>query len=163
NQATSGFSNIWVPGEWRVPQSGGSWSFDQIRQTNYFIQTVVPRWNEKKITGAAANVDHYIGEGYFLRAYAYFDKVQALGDFPILKNTLPDKMDELVQASQRRPRNEVARFILSDLDSAITLLKPVAPNGSNRLSKNAALLFKSRVALHEASWLTYHKNTALVP
>lgn len=163
NQATSGFSTIWVPGEWRVPQAGGSWSFDQIRNANYFVQTAVPRWKEKKITGAAANVDHYIGEGYFLRAYAYFDKVQALGDFPILKTTLPDRMEELVQASQRRPRNEVARFILSDLDSAITLLKTVAPNGSNRLSKNAALLFKSRVALHEASWLTYHKNTALVP
>src|SRR5690606_32369221 len=49
------------------------------------------------------------------------------------------------------------------LDSAITLLKDVSPNGTNRISKNAALLFKSRVALHEATWLKYHKGTAQVP
>ncbi len=168
NQATSGFSNIWVPGEKRVPQTDEqetdeNWNFVQIRNANYFLETVVPRWKENKIAGTPANVAHYIGEGYFLRAYTYFNKVQTFGDFPIVKNTLPDKMDELVQISQRRPRNEVARFILSDLDSAITLLKVVSPNGTNRISKNVALLLKSRVALHEASWLTYHKNTAMVP
>lgn len=163
NQATSGFSNIWAPGEWRVPQTGGNWEFNQIRNANYFIQTVVPRWKANTITGNAANIAHYIGEAYFLRAYSYFGKVQTMGDFPMIKNTLPDQMEELVKASQRRPRNEVARFIISDLDSAITLLKAVSPNGTNRIAKNAALVFKSRVALHEASWLTYHKNTALVP
>lgn len=163
NQATSGFSNIWAPGEWRVPQTGGNWNFVQIRGANYFIETVVPRWKENKLTGDAANISHYIGEAYFLRAYSYFGKVQAFGDFPIVKNTLPDVMDELAEVSRRRPRNEVARFIISDLDSAINLLKTSAPNGTNRISKNAALLFKSRVALHEASWLTYHKNTAQVP
>lgn len=163
NQAASGFSNIWVPGEARVPQSGGSWNFTQIRNANYFIETTVPRWKNNEILGSAENIAHYIGEGYFLRAYAYFNKLTAFGDFPILKNTLPDQLDPLVQASQRRPRNEVARFILADLDSAITLMKNTSPNGSSRLAKNAALLFKSRVALHEASWLTYHKNTALVP
>src|SRR5690242_912876 len=26
NQASSGYSNRWVPGEWRVPQTGGSWN-----------------------------------------------------------------------------------------------------------------------------------------
>ena len=35
--------------------------------------------------------------------------------------------------------------------------------GKNRITKNAALLLKSRAALFEASWLTYHKGTALVP
>ena len=163
NQATSTFSTIWAPGEWRVPQTGGSWDFTQIRNANYFLQVAVPRWKENKITGAEANVAHYIGEGYFLRAYQYFNKVQAFGDFPIVKTTLPDRMDELVMASKRRPRNEVARFILADLDSAITLLKVTSPNGSSRISKNVALLLKSRVALHEATWLTYHKNTAQVP
>lgn len=163
NQASSGYSVRWVPGEWRVPQSGGSWSFDVIRQMNYFFETVLPRWNEKKLKGNAVNVNHYIGEAYFLRAYEYFNKVQALGDFPIIRTTLPDQMDVLKQASQRRPRNEVARFILSDLDSAILLLQKSPPGGKNRISQNAALLFKSRVALHEGSWLTYHKGTAHVP
>lgn len=163
NQAASGYSNIWVPGEWRVPQSGGNWSFTRIRNCNYFLQTVLPRWKEGKITGNAANIDHYIGEAYFLRAYEYFDKVAAFGDFPIIKGTLNDNMEELTLASKRRPRNEVARFILADLDSAIMFLKETPPNGKNRISKQAAYLMKSRVALHEATWLKYHKGTAQVP
>ena len=163
NQAGSGYSTRWVPGEWRVPQSGGSWNFGQIRQLNYFLETVLPRWKDKKIGGNTLNINHYIGEAYFLRAYDYFNRVQALGDFPIVRNTLPDNLDALTLASKRRPRNEVARFIISDLDSAIALLQTAPPSGKNRISQTAALLFKSRVALHEGSWLTYHKGTAQVP
>ena len=163
NQASSGYSTQWVPGEWRVPQSGGAWNFATIRQVNYFLEAVLPRWKENQITGNAANISHYIGEDYFLRAYEYFNKVRSVGDFPIVKNTLQDNMEQLIAESKRRPRNEVARFIMSDLDSAISLLLLSPPNGKNRISKNAALLFKSRVALHEATWLMNFKGTAFVP
>ena len=163
NQAANGYVTRWVPGEWRVPQSGGSWDFDNIRQHNFFLETVVPRWKAGNISGNAASISHYIGEAYFLRGYEYFNKVQALGDFPIIRKTLPDKMEELTLAARRRPRHEVARFILSDLDSAIMLLNTSPPGGKNRISKQVALLLKSRVALHEATWLTYHKGTAQVP
>lgn len=163
NQATSSYSNRWVPGEWRVPQTGGSWNFGNIRQVNYFLETVIPRWEAGEIQGTTANIDHYIGEAYFLRAYEYFSKVQAVGDFPIVKTTLTDDMDLLVEASKRRPRNEVARFIIEDLDKAIALLQTTPPGGKNRISQYAAELFKSRVALHEATWLKYHKGTAFVP
>ncbi|MCS4163816.1 RagB/SusD family nutrient uptake outer membrane protein [Sphingobacterium sp. BIGb0116] len=163
NQVTSSYSTRWVPGEWRVPSSGGEWDFTQIRQLNYFLEQVLPKWKNGKLTGNSANITHYVGEAYFLRAYEYFNKVQALGDFPIIRNTLKDNMEELTAASIRQPRNMVVRFILSDLDSAITLLNDVAPDGKNRISKKAALLFKSRVGLFEGSWLKYHKGTAFVP
>lgn len=163
NQATSSYDNRWVPGEWRVPANGGDWDFGEIRQMNYFLETVMPKWEDKSITGNEENIAHYIGEAYFLRAYNYFNKVQTFGDFPILKKSLPDEHELLTEASVREPRNEVARFILEDLDSAIMLLKEVPPNGKNRLSRNAALLFKSRVALHEATWLKYHAGTPFVP
>lgn len=65
------------------------------------------------------------------------------------------------EASKRSPRNEVARFILSDLDQAISLMNNNVKK--TRLSKNAALLLKSRVALFEATWEKYHAGTALVP
>ncbi len=163
NQASNKYSNVWTPGELKTQQSGGDWGFSKIRNMNYYLQTVVPRWKSGKIIGSAANVNHYVGEGYFLRAYTYFTKLKALGDFPILRKTYKDEMEELVAISKRSPRNEVARFILSDLDSAIALLQNTPPSGKNRISKNAALLFKSRVALYEGSWLTYHKGTAHVP
>ncbi|PTN06291.1 RagB/SusD family nutrient uptake outer membrane protein [Mangrovibacterium marinum] len=163
NQATSSYSTRWVPGEWRVPQSGGDWNFSAIRNCNYFLETVLPRWQAGEISGNADNIDHYVGEAYFLRAYEYFGKVETYGDFPIVRRTLKDEMAELKAASVRRPRNEVAHFILSDLDSAIMLLQDNPPYGKNRISKQAAYLMKSRVALHEATWLKYHKGTAQVP
>lgn len=163
NQVTSGYATRWVPGEWRVGATGGDWDFTNIRQVNYFIESVVPKWKSNSITGNKLNIEHYIGEAYFLRAYEYFNKVQALGDFPILKNTVKDNLEELTAISTRKPRNEVARFIIADLDSAATLLSTTTSSGKTRITKNAALLLKSRVALHEATWLKYHKGTALVP
>ncbi|MGL5729633.1 MAG: RagB/SusD family nutrient uptake outer membrane protein, partial [Bacteroidales bacterium] len=169
NQANvDGSNSRWVPGEWRVGQSGGSWSFGNIRAANYFFEQVNPKVKAGKISGTPTNINHYVGEMYFIRAWEYFQKLQDLGDFPILKRTLPDDHAVLTEASKRRPRNEVARFILQDLDSAILLMnnKPDPKNlksPKNRLTKNAALLLKSRVALYEGSWLKYHKGTAFVP
>lgn len=163
NQATANVASRWIPGEYRVPQSGGVWNFNSIRNMNYYLETVVPKWKSNEITGNSTNIEHYVGEGYFLRAYEYFNKLQAVGDFPILKRTLTDDRESLTEASKRRPRHEVARFILSDLDSAILLMNNSPVGGTNRLTKNAALLLKSRVALFEGTWLTYHKGTAHVP
>ncbi|GAB3654606.1 RagB/SusD family nutrient uptake outer membrane protein [Echinicola sediminis] len=164
NMAGSDYSNIYVPGQWRVPQNGGQWEFAAIYRMNYFINTVVPRWKSGELQGNSSNLEHYIGEGYFLRAFEYFEKVKTYGDYPIIKKVLPDQMEALTEASKRSPRTEVVRFIISDLDSAINLLSITPPTGgTNRIAKNAALLFKSRVALYEATWLKYFKGTAFVP
>lgn len=163
NMATPTINERWVPGQWRVGAEGGDWSFGNIYQMNYFLEKVIPKWTANQITGNTTSINHYIGEMYFLRAFEYFNKLQALGDFPIVRSTLPDSRDPLVAASQRAPRTEVARFILSDLDSAITLLQTTSPAGKSRISKPVAQLFKSRVALYEGTWLKYFKGTALVP
>ncbi|WP_459188159.1 RagB/SusD family nutrient uptake outer membrane protein [Parabacteroides sp. APC149_11_2_Y6] len=162
-QAHKNYDNRYVPGQWKVEQTGGSWSFDMIYSCNYFIQNVVPKWQAGEMEGDETNIKQYIGEIYFLRAYEYFKKLQEFGDFPIVKTTLPDEMEPLVEASKRSPRNEVARFIISDLDSAALLLKDKPDDKKNRISKNCALLVKSRVALFEGTWLKYFKNTAFVP
>lgn len=165
NQASTDYSNKWLPGQWKVSESLSSdpWSFSEIRQANYFLEIVIPRYENGEIQGVEDNIEHYIGEMYFIRANTYFSKLQTLGDFPIIKNTLPDEIEELKAASKREPRHKVARFILEDLDNAINMLKNNPVGGKNRITKNAALLLKSRVALFEASWLTYHKGTAMVP
>jgi len=164
NQATSNYSSRYVPGEWRVDTDDSrDWDFEDIRDCNYFLEQVLPKWKNGKISGNVEDINHYIGEIYFLRAYQYFNKVEMFGDFPIVRNTLPDIKDVLTEASKRRPRNEVARFIIADLDSAIMLMHNSPNGGTNRLTKLAAQLFKSRVALHEGTWLKYHKGTARVP
>ena len=163
NQAGTGYSSRWVPGNWKVGQSGGAWDFGNIRSVNYFLDQVLPKFEAKQISGAEAQVRHYIGEAYFLRAYLYLDKLQSLGDFPIVLTALPDDKETLVEASKRQPRYKVAQQILDDLDKALGLLQESAPGGKNRISRDAALLLRSRAALFEATWEKYHKGTAFVP
>lgn len=86
--------------------------------------------------------------------------MQNLGDFPILTEILPDDYNAIREASKRRPRNEVARFILSDLDKAYEYMLPTAPV-SNRLNKDCAALVKSRAALFEATWENIIKEVHL--
>ena len=156
-----GTNGRYLKDTWTVAQSGGKWNFTNINALNYYLQTVVPRLEKGELTGTESNLKHLVGEGYFLRALEYFFRLQRLGDFPIVKTVLPDEQEALTEASKRSPRNEVARFILSDLDQAISLMNNNVKK--TRLSKNAALLLKSRVALFEATWEKYHAGTALVP
>lgn len=163
NASTKGGNNRYIPGLWKTPAADGEWNFELIYPINYFLETVVPRYEAGEISGTLQNIRHYIGEGYFLRAYQYFYRLRKLGDFPIITTTLPDQQAPLVEASQRRPRNEVARFILDDLDKAIDFLNNNPEGGKARITKNAAFLLKARVALFEATWEKYHAGTALVP
>ena len=71
-------------------------------------------------------------------------------------------MEILTEASKRSPRNEVARFILSELDKAAELMKD-KDMVKTRVNRDVALLMKSRVALFEGTWLKYFKGTAFVP
>ena len=162
NQAASNPNGSFVKGETRVAQSGGAWDFGKIRNVNYFINKVRPRLEAGELSGVEANNMHYLGEMYFFRAYIYFTKLVALGDFPILKHWISEDYETVREASKRRPRNEVARFIIQDLDSAYYYMKATPPM-SNRLTKDCAALMKSRVALFEGTWEKYHKGTARVP
>lgn len=163
----SGFSDAFIAGQTGAKQvgaTGGKWNFSNIYKWNYFINLVKPRIEAGEISGTGVNIDHYLGEAYFLRALEYFYRLKKLGDFPIIKETLPDQQAPLVEASKRQPRNEVARFILSDLGEAIALLKETAPQGGKtRINRDAAYLLKARVALFEGTWLKYHAGTPLVP
>lgn len=75
---------------------------------------------------------------------------------------IADNYDAVREASKRRPRNEVARFIISDLDSAYHYMSATPPM-TNRLTKDCAALLKSRIALFESTWEKYHKGTNRVP
>lgn len=164
NQAHMTSSDKYIPGEWKVRQKDGSnWYFKRIYDCNYFLDIVLPKYESGALQGSDANIRHYIGEIYFLRAYEYFKRYQLFGDFPIIDHLLTDNLEELIEASKRMPRNEVARFILSDLDKAIDLMQTNIEDRRTRINKESALLLKSRVALYEGTFLKYFKGTAFVP
>lgn len=162
NMASLSYSSIFVPGQYKVPHTSSSWYFNNIYQLNYFLSNVLPKYEAGALTGNQENIKYFIGEAYFMRAYDYFIRYKSFGDFPIVTEPLKDDLASLVAASKREPRNEVARFILSDLDKAIEMMGDVK-QPTTRISADLARLLKSRVALFEGTWLKYFKGTAFVP
>lgn len=169
NQTGISAHDRYTADRWKVPHSeNDNWKFEMIYRCNFFFSQVLPKFGndlagaENTIGGNLEDVKHYIGEMYFLRACEYFKRYQMFGDFPIITEPMTDDMDSLRAACRRSPRNEVARFVLSDLDKAATLMsgKDMA---TTRINRDAALLLKSRVALFEGTWLKYFKGTAFVP
>lgn len=138
-----------------VPASASNtvWSFDEVRETNFFLDRSV------EAEGDEIEINQYRGEGFFFRAYHYTNLLERYGAVPIFNQYFDDKDEEFVFAA-RNPRNEVADFILSDLDMAISMLQSFPEiDGNPRISKEAAQLLKARVALYEGTWEKYHNGT----
>lgn len=134
--------------------SGGQWNWGSIRAVNIFFE------NYKKVNASFEDIKQYVGEAYFFKAWFYFDKVRLFGDVPFYSKSIliSDTVD--LHAS-RTSRTIVVDSILNELDSAINdlpYLKDIH-EGNNRLSKEAALIFKSRVGLFEGSWQKYHAGS----
>ncbi len=134
----------------------------RVNTINYFFDNVMPKYKAGEISGNRANIDHYIGEMHFLRAYEYFKALKKFGDLPIVTTCLPDKLDDLTAASKRSPRNEVARFILEDCQTAYDLMKN-SNMANTRINAQVAMLLKSRVALYEGTFEKNFSGTAFVP
>ncbi len=163
NQADLSGNSKYATGLWLVSQTSDDWDWENIRNVNYTLNTVLGHYGAGEISGSDSNIRQYIGELYFFRAYSYFDMLQKWGDLPIIKEALEDDEAVLLAASTRSPRNEVARFIVQDLDSAAYYMTDGFDSRHNRISPDVANVMKSRVALFEACWLTYFNGTPFVP
>ncbi|UAY50845.1 RagB/SusD family nutrient uptake outer membrane protein [Ferruginibacter albus] len=128
----------------------GYWPYTDIRNINYFIQTM-----PKYASGYTQDqVNQFLGEAYFCRAYTYFALAKRYGGVPIVTRVLtyPQQTIEELQV----PRNTEAEtwdFIGNDLDSAYALL-PEA-NAPERANKYAAMALKSRAMVYAGSIAKY--------
>jgi len=134
-----------------VPASGG-WDYSNIRGLNIFMA------NYDKVKDPFDSYKMYVGEAYFLRAFFYFKLVMEYGSVPYVSVPLGTNSEELY--GPRTARNLVIDSIVNDLDKAIEYLPSGKQEGSTRLSREIALLFKSRVCLFEGSWEKYHADDA---
>lgn len=163
NQCASNAQNLFYKGDKKTVQVGQSgWNFSKIRALNFFINKVEGKIKVGAFSEDDPQINHYLGEAYFLRAYDYFRLLRNYGDVPVFTEVLPDDQEVLSVHSKRTPRNEVARFILNDLDRAATILLDEAPE-TGRITRDAAYALKSRVALYEGTWERYHAGTCFVP
>ena len=137
--------------------------YSRIRTWNWLLEQILPKEEAGTIQGDEATLKHYIGEAYFFRALAYYQALVRYGDMPIIEKVLSDDAEELKALAVRAPRNEVARFILKDLDTAISRLQDQGYMNNQRINKQTAQLLKSRVALFEATFERYHQGTGRVP
>ncbi|MBO9592236.1 MAG: RagB/SusD family nutrient uptake outer membrane protein [Niabella sp.] len=139
-------------GERVVPPSGGGWNWAQVRNVNYFLE------NYKRSPESFDKLQQFVGEALFFRAWLYFDLTKSFGDLPWINRPLTPE-DEALLISPRVSRSIIVDSMIADLDRAIQYLPTKSKSKPNRVYKEVAQAFLSRVALFEGTWEKYHAGT----
>ncbi|HTI93008.1 MAG TPA: RagB/SusD family nutrient uptake outer membrane protein [Puia sp.] len=125
------------------------WSgiYATINIANHVIAKV-PLVNDATLTTALRN--QLTGEGYFIRALAYFDLARTWGGVPITLSptTSPNSKDSL----KRSTVAQVYTQVLSDLNAADSLLPLPTAQNPVRANKETAWALKARFYLYQQNW-----------
>lgn len=136
-----------ISGTREVPTTGGGWSWNQLRNINFFLENI------DKFPGDDETRNHYIGMARFFRAWFYFEKVARFGDVPWYSQTIATTDIELLQ-KPRDPRKLVMDSVLNDINYAIDHLRD--QRSTKEITKWTALALKSRIFLFEGTFRKYH-------
>ena len=127
--------------------------YQNLRKVKYFFHNY-------KVPEAQENEDvlSLKGEAYFLRAYWHFDLLKKFGSIPVMDAFWDENATIAGLQIPAKTRNEVARFILSDLVEAKNLLHSRGKYSGIRINKEAAMVLAMNVALYEGTWEKYHSS-----
>ena len=114
-----------------------------IEPANIIIQNMPTGYNQ-----SSATYNTRLGEGYFLRAYAYFELVKQYGGVPLKLN--PSTGVEFYFS--RNSEEDVYNQIIADFKQAYDLL-PTKADQTGRITKYAAAHFLAKAHLFRASEL----------
>lgn len=115
--------------------------YKAIRLTNNFI-TQVTTANFPK-----AQINYWLGEARFIRAYEYFALVKYYGGVPLITTVQPTAV-----SVARNKEVEVWNQIKTDLEAASQLMDGTLPNNNyGHATKWAAFALEARAMLHAAS------------
>ena len=106
--------------------------------------------------GSSEEIAEYVAVAKFFRAYHHFQLMQRFGGVPVVTKVMDLDSEELLGA--RNSRYEVFAQILADLDGAIAALpleQNIPTSDKGKISKWAAMSFKAKVLLYEATWEKY--------
>lgn len=142
-------------GNYLPPNNDNFWKdrYKAIRNFNILIDKA----GEGKLY---EEVKRYVAEARMFRAYEYYRLYARYGGVPIVKIVLDTDSEDLYGA--RNSRDEVAKFILDDLDFAAKNLPKQSELASaeyGRATSGAAMSLRARVALFEATWKKYHNTS----
>lgn len=143
----------WMNGENNTtPTSGGNWKWEAIREINMFFD------NYTSCESPFSAYAQTYGEACFLKALKYHELVRNFGDVPWYSSVISDTDEEMLNKA-RDPRSLVVDSIMNLIDQSVEHLGLRSAVGVNRINKETALIFKSRVALFEATWAKYHAGS----
>jgi starch-binding outer membrane protein, SusD/RagB family len=152
--SNGGGYSTYMNGEMITPTAAGSggWSWARIREINYFFD------NYQLCTDPPAKYSQALGEACFLKAFEYHKLVKQFGDVPWYSHVISPN-DEAELTKKRDNRALVVDSIMALIDKSVNLVGTRSAVGWNRINKETALIYKSRVALYEATWSKYHAGT----
>ena len=125
-------------------------SYAGIRATNYMLAKAAQ-------SGLGSQIDRWVGEALFFRAYHYWNLVKRYGGVPLITTVLDVNSPEVY--TPRATQQQIIDFIIADLDNAVPkLLKQsqLSPEEMGRVTQGAALALKARAGLYQGTWLRYH-------
>lgn len=124
--------------------------YTYIRNVNFFLNNL-----DNYPDPSQTAYRQLVGEGYFFRAWYYYQLLVNYGPVSIV--TEPLDPDASLMKIGRNSRMEVADFIIGDLQSAIENLEEQNSCASMRVHRDVARALLSEVALFEGTWEKYHK------
>lgn len=148
-------SNSVSNGTYSAPKTDDEWSdrFTDLRQCNTIIE------NGKTYEGNFSEIERYIAEARFFRAYTYWRLMKKFTNVPLI--TIPLSIESPELYAKRNTQNEIEDFILSELEDCYSKLPKQSELKSDeigRVTQGAALALKARVALYSGTWAKYHQH-----
>ena len=139
-------------GSYLAPANSPVWNdaYTGIRATNYLLQKAAE-------SGLGAQIDRWVGEARFFRAYYYWNLVKTYGGVPLITKVLDVTSAEVY--TPRSTQQQIIDFIIGDLDTAVAKLvkqSQLSPSELGRVTQGAALALKARAALYQGTWFKYH-------
>ncbi|SEF41536.1 RagB/SusD family nutrient uptake outer membrane protein [Parabacteroides chinchillae] len=127
-------------------------AYKLIRETNYFLETL-PKYASNF---SKEQVDNWMGEAYFTRAFTYHALAKRYGGVPIVNSVLkyPDQPIEELTVN-RSSEEAVYEQMEKDFDEAYKLLPETSQKG--RANKYVAAAFKARAMLFAGSIAKYNE------
>lgn len=130
-------------------------AFTLLRDANHLIEAL-PDYRDNY---AEVAYNEYLGEGYFVRAFVFYQLARRFGGIPLVTSTIayPAEADKL--EVPRASEEETWDQILADFDMAIELL-PSAGTLEGYANRYVALAYKAEAMLYAGSVAKYNEDVA---
>lgn len=128
-------------------------AFTLIREANHMIETL-PEYSGNF---DQVSLDNYIGQGYFVRAFSFYQMARRYGGIPLTTKEAQYSEDGDGLEIPRSTEEETWDQICADFDKAAELL-PSKSTVTGYANKYIALAFKAEAMLYAGSVAKYNEN-----